>query len=121
MLGWRPYGGWTRKEIRENILASQVQIKQVPPDWSWEAVDFTNKLLKRKTRDRLGHNGPEEVKGHPWLKHIDFEAFCSFKIHPVFKPEDEENFDSKALNDDWNDEGSDKLKENELLLWRKSV
>ena len=73
MFGRRPYTGRGRKEIREHILAKQVQIKKVdvPPDWSIEAADFINRLLQRKPLNRLGLNGPEDVKNPPWLR--DFE------------------------------------------------
>jgi serine/threonine protein kinase len=46
MYGKRPYLGKSRKEIKELILAKQVQIKQedIPEDWSLEAADFINKV-----------------------------------------------------------------------------
>ena len=46
MLGRRPYYGRNRKEIRDQILSKQVQIKQdeIPPGWSYEAADFINKV-----------------------------------------------------------------------------
>ena len=47
MLGRRPYNGKTRKEIRDNIFAKQVQIRkhEIPDGWSLEAADFINKCL----------------------------------------------------------------------------
>jgi serine/threonine protein kinase len=46
MLGVRPYLGKSRKEIKEMILAKQVQVKhsEIPPDWSVEAVTFINEV-----------------------------------------------------------------------------
>ncbi len=46
MFGFRPYLGKTRKEIKELIIAKQVQIKRhdVPENWSIEAADFVNKV-----------------------------------------------------------------------------
>lgn len=46
MLGRRPYYGRDRKEIRDQILSKQVQIKaeEVPPGWSLEAADFVNRV-----------------------------------------------------------------------------
>ena len=43
----RPYVGKTRKEIRDHILAKQVQIKKndIPVGWSIEAADFINRLI----------------------------------------------------------------------------
>lgn len=37
-----------------------------------EAADFINKTLQRKPSNRLGLNGPNEVKSHIWLKDIDW-------------------------------------------------
>ena len=36
IFGFRPYVGANRQEIRDKILAKQVQIKKkdIPPDWS---------------------------------------------------------------------------------------
>ena len=67
MFGIRTYLGKSRKEIRESILAKQVQIKRedIPDGWSAEAADFVNRLLQRKPINRLGFNGPEELKTHP--------------------------------------------------------
>lgn len=50
MMGRRPYNGWSRREIRDKIMTSQVRIKpeNIPDGWSIEAADFINKLLIRK-------------------------------------------------------------------------
>lgn len=47
MLGRRPYVGRSRKEIRDQILAKQVQIKRsdIPDGWSLEAADFINRVF----------------------------------------------------------------------------
>jgi serine/threonine protein kinase len=46
MMGRRPYLGRSRREIRDQILLKQVQIKssKVPRGWSYEACDFINKV-----------------------------------------------------------------------------
>lgn len=46
MMGFRPYTGKSRKEIKEKIMAKQVQVKkqEVPTDWSYEAADFINRV-----------------------------------------------------------------------------
>lgn len=47
MFGRRPYQGKDRKEIRDNILSSQVQIRKdhIPNGWSIQAADFINRLI----------------------------------------------------------------------------
>ena len=106
MLGRRPYTGKNRKEIRDAILARQVQVKtlDVPEDWTEEAVDFTNKLLQRKPKNRIGYNGPEEVKSHPWLKDIDWPKYLQKGINVPYIPKSQDNFDVSQVSIDWKDE-----------------
>ncbi len=75
MMGRRPYNGGSRKEIRDDILARQVLVRagEVPEGWTVEAADFINKLLQRKPANRLGSNGPSEIKRHPWFKGFNWE------------------------------------------------
>lgn len=49
MLGRRPYNGRSRKEIREQVLAKNVQVKREEAlGWTPEGVDFVNKVLVLK-------------------------------------------------------------------------
>ena len=82
MMNKRPYLGKSRKEIRDAIFAKQIKIKkdQIPDNWSIESADFINKLLQRKPSNRLGYNGPEEVKQHKWLKTIEWQALINKKL-----------------------------------------
>ena len=44
-------------------------------------------LLTRDSSQRLGLNGAEEIKKHPFFhKHIDFKKLLEKKVHPPFKP-----------------------------------
>jgi protein kinase A len=121
MMGKRPYVGKSRREIRDHIFAKQVQIKKynLPENWSFEAADFINKLLQRKPANRLGLNGPEEVKDHIWLKDTDWSTIIS-KRHasPYLPNKDNDNFDAVQANatDQWNQMNVDVLKQNTLLL-----
>jgi len=72
--GRRPYRGKNRREIRDQILAKQVYLSRKYEDvsnWSNEAIDFINRMIQRKPNQRLGFNGPGEVKGHPWFKDLN--------------------------------------------------
>ena len=123
MFGKRPYVGKSRKEIRDHILSKQIQIKkhEVPRNWSLEAADFINKMIQRKPVNRLGLNGPEEVKEHPWLKSFPWDDLYEKRIDSPFVPPDEDNFDQKYANDSWKDENSEQMRQNALLLRRPSV
>lgn len=39
-----------------------IKKSDLPDGWSIEAADFVNKLLQRKPANRLGLNGPKDVK-----------------------------------------------------------
>ena len=75
MKGVRPYLGRSRKEIKQLILNKQAKIKksEIPENWSINSVDFINKLLIRKGDLRLGANGIDELKTHPWMENIDWK------------------------------------------------
>ena len=105
MLGRRPYVGRDRKEIRDQILSRQVQVRMndIPPGWSIEAADFINKLIQRKTARRLGAKGALEVKAHPWMRDFNWDALYIGAMPSPYVPRNEDNFDPR-VNGDWKDE-----------------
>lgn len=79
-------------------------------------------MIQRKPSRRLGYNGPEEVKGHPWISDFPWDDLNNKRIKAKFLPKNkEDNFDSKNINEEWRDQDSEKMKENTLLLRRNSV
>ena len=106
MLCKRPYVGRNRKEIRDAILARQVQIRpqEIPEDWSPESIDFCNRLLQRKPINRLGNNGIHEVKRHPWLQSVDWVSMQNKTCPSPFVPQCSENFDSRVASQEWRDD-----------------
>ena len=106
MLGRRPYLGRNRKEIRDAILAKQVVVRrqEIPEGWSLEAADFANRLLQRKPASRLGSNGAEEVKSHPWFAGFNWRLLSEKQLVAPFKPGPGDNFDSRVATQEWKDE-----------------
>ena len=51
-----------------------------------EAADFINKLIQRKPVNRLGLNGAQEIKAHPWLKDFEWDKLTQLKIPSPFIP-----------------------------------
>ncbi|CAG9323134.1 unnamed protein product [Blepharisma stoltei] len=126
MNGKRPYLGRSRKEIRDQILAKQIQIKknEVPEGWSVEAADFINRMIQRKPVNRLGLNGPDEVKTHPWLKDFEWEKLLDHSLVSPFIPDkNEDNFDMRLhlSNDPWKDAENDEMQESAELLRNNST
>ena len=98
MLGYRPYLGRGRKEIKMLIISKQAKLRleEVPDDWSQDAMDFINLLLQRKPKKRLGYNGVKEIMEHSWMKDIDWDKLYLKKIDAPFVPNmNKENFDKK--------------------------
>lgn len=99
----------------------QIRRNEVPQGWSLEAADFINKLIQRKPINRLGLNGPQEVKDHPWFKDYDWDALMAKSFPSPFIPPKEDNFDAKYTNSDWKDNNSEQMRQNSVLLRRNSV
>ena len=101
MNGKRPYLGKNRKEIKDKILSTQVQIKKdkIPPGWGVESADFINRLIQRKPANRLGLRGPTEVKEHLWFKNYDWKNLYLGKLISPFKPKNGDNFDFNYCNE----------------------
>ena len=97
MKGERPYLGRSRKEIKEQILLRQAEIKpnEIAENWSKESADFINKLLKRKPEKRLGYKGIYELKMHPWVKYYPWELITEKNLPAPFVPENKDNFDKQ--------------------------
>ena len=104
MMGRRPYIGRDRKEIRDQILSKQAQIRlnEIPKDWSLESADFVNQLLIRKAANRLGKD-PNEVRNHPWVKDFFWKELMEKSLKAPFLPSGQDNFDPRVTGD-WKDE-----------------
>ena len=99
LKGERPYVGKNRREIKEEIILRQAEIKKEEMEdenWSKESVDFINKLLIRKPEERLGYKkGIEELKDHPWLRYYPWPLIKNKTLPSPFVPQNNDNFDSK--------------------------
>jgi hypothetical protein len=70
----------------------------VPHGWSIEAADFINKLLRRKSKERLGKGGISELKDHSWLKGIQWLDIYKKEVMTPYLPKEGDNFDSNYCN-----------------------
>ncbi len=70
------------------------------PEIGGEAESILTGLLNRDPTQRLGVNGADEIKKHPFFhNHINFKKLAEKKIHPPYKPSvaspvDVSNFDT---------------------------
>ena len=72
------------------------------------SADFLNKLILRKPTNRLGQNGPQDMKDHLWFKGFPWEDLLKKKLlAPFIPPVNADNFDAKYTNSEWKDANSE--------------
>ncbi|KAN0035417.1 hypothetical protein ACTA71_004686 [Dictyostelium dimigraforme] len=81
LCGISPFNGSSVQETFQNILQRNISW---PEDMSPEAKDLIDKLLALDPRQRLGFNGAEEIKSHPFFKSINWKTILTQE--PYFKP-----------------------------------
>jgi protein kinase A len=123
IMGVRPYSGKSRKDIKDTVMKLQTQIKKkdVPKGWSLVAIDFVNQLIQRKPLKRLGFNGPEEVKDHPFLKGTNWKELLDKKLKPPFIPKAKKPVSVRPLTTTEEDRAMKEKEEENILLRRHSV
>jgi serum/glucocorticoid-regulated kinase 2 len=89
MMGKRPYPGIHKKEYKEKLLSSYVQIKtgEQPNTWSDDCRDIVNNLLQKKVEERLGEKGIQQIKDHPWFKEVNWAGLLSMTETTPFIPQ----------------------------------
>eukprot|EP01028_Stygiella_incarcerata_P009796 TRINITY_DN476_c0_g1_i1.p1 TRINITY_DN476_c0_g1~~TRINITY_DN476_c0_g1_i1.p1 ORF type:complete len:1037 (-),score=302.85 TRINITY_DN476_c0_g1_i1:1976-5086(-) len=116
LCGFPPFNDETQDLVFERALDGVIPWDEVHPDIqvSKEAKDFIERLLVRDPDERLGANGIDELKAHPFFRNIDWETvrYQEAPYIPVCSsPEDTSGFDHRkpwfpVLNDMIEDENS---------------
>ncbi|KAF7723673.1 hypothetical protein EC973_001764 [Apophysomyces ossiformis] len=99
LYGYPPFHAETPDKVFENILSRRVDWHEDIVSISPEARDFMERLMTLDPEKRLGANGPDEVKNHPFFKDIDWEKLLSESPSFVPQPqnvEDTDYFDSRG-------------------------
>ena len=90
--------------IYKRILQDPLQF---PPDMPAEAQSLITQLLQRNPAQRLGANGGEEIKRHPFFsRHIDWARLSAKKIQPPFKPSVESALDVANFDQEFTSEAA---------------
>ena len=107
VFGQRPYRGRQRREIRDAILNKAITVRKqdLPHGFNEHCAEFITQCLARHPHKRLGMNGIDEVKLHPWFADFDWAALRKREIEAPFKPNmDAQNYDDHHVNGrKWND------------------
>jgi serum/glucocorticoid-regulated kinase 2 len=102
MTGLPPFYDENVETMYQRILHDPLQF---PPDMGGEARSIIVGLLNRDPGRRLGNNGGEEIKRHPFFsRYIDWNRLLQRKIQPPFKPAvesalDVANFDAEFTSE----------------------
>ena len=85
LTGTPPFTAGNRKKTMEKILKARPVL---PPYLTNEAKDLIRKLLKKRVDLRLG-SGPtdaEEIKRHPFFRHMNWNDVAAKRYDPPIKP-----------------------------------
>ncbi|KIY49356.1 hypothetical protein FISHEDRAFT_41620 [Fistulina hepatica ATCC 64428] len=99
LYGAPPFHDETPEKVFENILSGHVEYHEAWIGYSDEVMDFMTRLLKLDPATRLGANGAQEVKAHPWFRDINWETVTTTEaqfIPQVTDPENTEYFDPRG-------------------------
>ncbi|KAF8467736.1 hypothetical protein BDZ91DRAFT_656753 [Kalaharituber pfeilii] len=116
LFGYPPFHADTPEKVFENILARRIdwppEDVDDEPFCTPEAKDLMNRLMCTDPSQRLGANGADEVKNHPWFANLKWDKVLeeepSFVPTPQ-DPEDTDYFDSRgatlhAFDDEFDDQ-----------------
>jgi serine/threonine-protein kinase RIM15 len=99
LYGIPPFHAETPERVFENILSGQIEWHDEWVDFSPEARDFMSRLMTLDPASRLGSNGADEVKAHPFFDGIEWDKVTSTEaafIPQVTDPESTDYFDPRG-------------------------
>jgi serine/threonine kinase 32 len=86
LFGKRPFRGRSSREVASKIVKGPLQFP-TSKDISDECYDFIAKLLRKKGNERIGYDGVDEIKTHPFFSGIDWNAVENKRLQPLFVPD----------------------------------
>jgi serine/threonine kinase 38 len=94
LVGYAPFCAQETQEVCFKIINHEKYL-QVPQEikLSKEALDLMNRMISDPNK-RLGKNGSDEIKAHPFFKGIDWDNLRK-TMKPPFVPQLENDYDTK--------------------------
>ncbi|EGR27661.1 protein kinase domain protein [Ichthyophthirius multifiliis] len=78
-------------------------------------------LQIKKPAQRLGINGSDEVKNHPWIKNYPWQKLYRKELNAPFKPSQQDNFDFKQQISQDDEQDIEVIQQNAILLRKPQV
>ena len=97
LVGYAPFCSEDTQDVCIKIINYEKYL-QVPPEikLSKEAMDLMKRMISDPNK-RLGKNGADEIKAHPFFKDVDWENIRE-KMKPPFIPDIENDYDTKYFD-----------------------
>ena len=101
LTGLPPFYDQNTNAMYKKILSDPIIF---PPTVSPIAEDLLRKLLNRNPAERLGSQGAQQIKEHPFFRDVDWRRLLAKKYTPPFRPNvasahDTSNFDDEFTNE----------------------
>lgn len=111
LYGYPPFHASTPEKVFDNILSRNISWDDEDVEVSSEARDLMERLMCTDRKNRLGVNGAQEIKAHPFFAGIDWEHLTDNEgpfVPQVSDPESTDYFDLRgaAFMDFQNEEGN---------------
>jgi serum/glucocorticoid-regulated kinase 2 len=83
LYGGPPFSDNNTAKLYNMIVNSEIRF----PNKYQEANDLIRALCQKNPAERLGKNGIDEIKAHPWFAGVDWQALYECKVDMPWKPE----------------------------------
>ncbi|KAI8377479.1 serine/threonine protein kinase [Radiomyces spectabilis] len=101
ITGLPPFYDENTNEMYRKILEDELRF---PEDMSPDAKTLLRGLLTRDPNQRLGNNGSQDIKNHPFFASIDWRRLNQKKMQPPFKPSVESAYDTTNFDEEFTSE-----------------
>ncbi|ODV75954.1 protein kinase RIM15 CYBJADRAFT_165331 [Cyberlindnera jadinii NRRL Y-1542] len=106
IFGYPPFHASTPEKVFQNILKGEIHWPELSAEeelklCSPEAKDLISKLLTMDPEKRLGSNGAEEIKNHPYFKGVNWDDLWRAEsgfVPMLDDPESTEYFESRGAD-----------------------
>ncbi|PKY38438.1 kinase-like protein [Rhizophagus irregularis] len=101
LTGLPPFTDENTNEMYRKILQDELRF---PEEVGNDARGLLSGLLTREPTQRLGNNGAQEIKDHPFFASIDWRRLMQKKVQPPFKPSVESAIDTSNFDEEFTSE-----------------
>lgn len=99
------------KKIDPRVYLTPIKI---PRYLTEDARNILSQLLEVNPRKRIGYNGAEEIKKHPYFKDVDFDKVLHKEYTPPFVPKLNNEMDLRYFDTGFTSEDVNSYNENEV-------